>query len=562
MNLPLESIFLIFAGFLNLVFGILVFIRSRRNKDGAFFSLLITSASIWALSLAIFEGTETINIYTKWAGTMLYLSAALIPVSFLFFASALNEKDNKIDLKKSYIYMTVGSYAVVSLLALIPDLIIKDVIQTPNNGRVVIFGSFYSLYSLHIISFFIFAFLKLFKKYTKATTELIKIQTRYILIGIFITSIVGVTTNLILPAFGNFDFFWMGPIATISTVILTGFAVIRYNLWDFKLIVTQILILLIVTISLIDLITVKTFSEFAIKLISFLIIATVSFLLINKIIKEADDKDRIKQLAEDLKKANKRLKKLDKQKSEFVSIASHQLRAPIASLKGYSSMILEGSFGKAPKQINDVVGKIFQSSQSLAIIIDDFLNLSRIERGKIEFAFSKKDIKPIIESIVSEAKPRAGDKNLSISLSITKAKDFIANVDAEKIRQVCSNIIDNSIKYTHKGSIKVDLSRTENNILIKITDTGIGIPKEDINELFKKFKRLDNANGESVQGTGLGLYLAKEIVQAHKGEIWVESKGKNKGSTFFVQIPTIKEVTKTDSKSKNRKKVGEFVEQI
>jgi len=560
MNIPLESILLIIAGFLNLTFGILVFIRSygKKTKDGPFFSLLIISASFWALSLATFEGISVINIYTKISGTIMYLSAALIPIAFLFFATTLNEEKNKIDLKKSQIFITVGSYILISLITVIPGLVIKDFIQIQTSGKVVVLGPLYALYSLHIISFFIFSFVKLFKKYIGERDNVIKIQTRYVLAGIFITSVVGVTTNLILPALGNFNLIWFGPIATIATVIMTGFAVIKYNLWDFKLILTQILILLIAVMSLMDLVTVTTFNDFLINLISFVIIVIISFLLINRIIREADDKEKIKELANDLKKVNKRLKKLDKQKSEFVSIASHQLRTPIASLKGYSSMILEGTYGPVSKQVGEVVGRLFQSSQSLAMIIDDFLNLSRIERGKIEYTFSTKDVKPVLKQVINEITPRVEQKGLAISFSVTKAKKFIANIDAEKIHQVFSNIIDNSIKYTPTGSIKVELSKIENNILIKITDTGIGIPKGSEEDLFKKFKRLGNANGESVKGTGLGLYLAKEIINAHMGKIWAESKGKGKGSTFFIEIPS----SETKKKKTNSTKTKEIVSKL
>jgi len=266
--------------------------------------------------------------------------------------------------------------------------------------------------------------------------------------------------------------------------------------------------------------------------------ATVIIVIIamKKIEKEADDKEKIQSLADDLKKANRRLKKLDEQKSEFVSIASHQLRAPIASLKGYSSMILEGSYGPISTKVMEVVNRLFQSSQSLALIVDDFLNLSRIERGKIEFAFEKGNLREILEQIIEEIKPRAKIKKIKITKEI-KEKNYISNLDVGKIKQAISNILDNSLKYTKEGSIDIKLSKTEGGkILLMIRDTGIGLSKDKTTELFKKFSRLDNANDANIQGTGLGLFLAKTIVEAHKGKIWAESEGEGKGSTFFIEL--------------------------
>ena len=229
---------------------------------------------------------------------------------------------------------------------------------------------------------------------------------------------------------------------------------------------------------------------------------------------------------------------MDKQKTEFISIASHQLRAPIASLKGYPSMILEGSYGPIPEKVSDVVRRIYQSSQSLAVIIDDFLNLSRIERGKIEFSFEIGDMRNVIKEAFDTTRPTAKEKGLALHLELPDEKCEI-NMDSDKIKQMCINIINNSIKYTPKGSVSVTLIKKGRKAILRVSDTGIGIPKKEMPNLFKKFHRLSNANGANIKGTGLGLYLAKEIVKAHKGKIWCDSEGEGKGSSFFVELKCI-----------------------
>ncbi|MBU4479879.1 HAMP domain-containing histidine kinase, partial [Patescibacteria group bacterium] len=141
-------------------------------------------------------------------------------------------------------------------------------------------------------------------------------------------------------------------------------------------------------------------------------------------------------------------------------------------------------------------------------------------------------------SAIKEIQHIAQTKSLKLNLKVAEGT-YKANIDKGKMKQIISNIIDNAVKYTIKGSVNVDLLRKNENILIKISDTGIGLPKGTSSKLFKKFGRLNNANDANIDGTGLGLYLAKVVIDAHKGKIWAESKGKEKGTTFFIRLKAI-----------------------
>lgn len=241
-------------------------------------------------------------------------------------------------------------------------------------------------------------------------------------------------------------------------------------------------------------------------------------------------------LYEQIKVANKKLKELDRQKTEFVSIASHQLRAPLTAIKGYSSMLLEGSYGELAEKSRLPIDNIFESSNRLVAIIEDFLNITRIELGKMKYEYSDFNIKELVEKIVNELRPTVEKKGLIISFEAAEG-DYFFHADEGKIGQVIGNIIDNALKYTPSGSIKVSLSSVDGRIKIIVSDTGVGLEAEDISKLFEKFIRVDGAGNVNYSGTGLGLYVAKQMVEAHKGKIWVESPGKNKGSTFFVELP-------------------------
>jgi len=232
---------------------------------------------------------------------------------------------------------------------------------------------------------------------------------------------------------------------------------------------------------------------------------------------------------------------LDKAKSEFVSIASHQLRTPITVVKGYSSMLLEGTFGAIPEKAKGALEKIFESSNRLVMMITDFLTLSRIERGKMEYNFQKVNFREMVNNIMDEFKAIniREKKGLDLSLEIAEEKDWTLILDSDKIRQVIYNIIENAMKYTAKGFIKVSSYKTpdKSRAVLKVQDSGIGINKESLGKIFQKFTQANERIEINIRGVGLGLYLAQEIIKAHQGRIWAESEGQGKGSTFYIELP-------------------------
>lgn len=247
----------------------------------------------------------------------------------------------------------------------------------------------------------------------------------------------------------------------------------------------------------------------------------------------------VKRATSELRKVNKQLMKLDKAKSEFISIASHQLRTPLTVIKGYASMLLEGDYGKVDKEVKPAVNSIFASSNRMSSLVENLLNVSRIESGKIIFNLKNIDLNKIIENIVSEFGAIVKKKHLSLSY-IHSEDDFHINADEIKIREVVSNLIDNAVKYTEKGgiTIKLELAKNEEKaIILSVKDSGIGIDKEDSPNVFQKFRRGKKVALVYTDGLGLGMFFSQKIVEAHNGKIWVESDGEGKGSTFFVKLP-------------------------
>ncbi|MEA3449449.1 MAG: ATP-binding protein [Patescibacteria group bacterium] len=245
----------------------------------------------------------------------------------------------------------------------------------------------------------------------------------------------------------------------------------------------------------------------------------------------------VKIATDDLVKANAKLKQLDQAKSEFVSIASHQLRTPLTVIKGYISMFLEGSFGKMDELQKDSMEKVYHSNERLIQLVENLLNISRIESGR--FCVNKEPVNlfEMVKSVVEELSGPANKKSFKLELVKPKKDVIVVPLDQEKIRQVVLNLIDNSIKYTKKGTVKVRISRRKNNVLFCVSDKGMGIKPDDLVDLFEKFFRGTDTALIHTEGIGLGLYVAKRIVEVHGGKIWAESKGENKGSKFCFTLP-------------------------
>ena len=218
-------------------------------------------------------------------------------------------------------------------------------------------------------------------------------------------------------------------------------------------------------------------------------------------------------------------------------------------------MLLEGSYGPVEDRAREAISRIFRSSQKLMSVIEDFLNITRIELGRMKYEISTLDLGKITQTVIKDQELNAQDKGLTFEFQ-SGAGDHQIAADSGKITQVISNIIDNSIKYTParidsqggpSGKIKVKVenlpvgkSRTKELVRLIVSDDGVGIDPATMPELFKKFLRADDAGKTNITGTGLGLYVAKQIVSGLGGKIWAESAGKGQGSSFIIEFPQAK----------------------
>ncbi|MBI3671629.1 PAS domain-containing sensor histidine kinase [Candidatus Azambacteria bacterium] len=231
-----------------------------------------------------------------------------------------------------------------------------------------------------------------------------------------------------------------------------------------------------------------------------------------------------------------RHKEIDKAKTEFVSLASHQLRTPLAIIKWYSELLLSGDAGKMTVKQKDYINEMHRGGVRMIGLVNALLNVSRIELGKLGITPEPANLSAMANSALLDFVPQIKDKKLKIKKLFEKGLSKVP-VDLKLMRAIFQNLISNAVKYTpEKGEIKIGIKKENSEIVISVADTGYGIPKNQKDKIFSKLFRADNIMKKDVDGTGLGLYLVKAIVDEARGRIWFESE-ENKGTTFYISFP-------------------------
>lgn len=289
-----------------------------------------------------------------------------------------------------------------------------------------------------------------------------------------------------------------------------------------RIIFTTLFAGLIIFIFLINLFNAETAKELAFDIVVFLLVAAFAVILVRETLHEI-----------------KTLQKLSDQKSEFLSIASHQLRTPLSVVKGYLSLLKEGSFGPLTKKQAETINKAYAANEGMIRLVNDFLNLNQAEVGKLGFNFQKVDLRDIIDEAAQAMQVPAHNKGLQLKW-IRPKEAVLVDVDKDKISQLISNLIDNAVKYTERGGVLLKIEGPyafDDFVRVRVKDTGIGLEPEEMNEIFLGFFRTKRGKQINAQGAGLGLYIGQIIAAGHNGKLWAESEGKNKGTSFILELP-------------------------
>lgn len=513
-----------------LVFGIFVFLANRASLLNRTLLIVSSILSVWLLLDLILWATDSISVVMfVWAVVnalepVIYAGFVYLTYVFITGSDVSWRVKAWLTIPLIPVFLTVGSIWNVGAFNL------------SNCDREVVEGpmAFYSYaieigYVLWIFALGIWAWFRPLDAARKQQVAFVIIATLLLLLGFSSGNILGsLTEDWALGQYGLF-------VIPVSIGALSYFIVQFRFFAKSQLMAAQMLVIgLWLAVGSILFIQSIEYARWVVAA-TLVLLGLIGYILVQSLQRELEQRKEIEDQRAKLQIANERLKELDQVKSEFLSVASHQLRAPITAIRGYAANITEASYGAVPEHLKEPLETIQEASRLMATSIDDYLNISRIEQGRMKYDKIEFNLADLARKVAAELTPVAAKKKLELKLEVPE--NLKVNADIGKMKQVITNLVDNAIKYTGQGSVSLTVAQEGGKAIITISDTGIGIAPEEIGGLFEKFKRARGASKVNTTGTGLGLYVAKQLVQGHGGSIRAESDGPGKGSRFIVELP-------------------------
>lgn len=512
-----------------LFLGLFVYWRSRTLAGSAllFMSVFFT---VWSVVDVVLWTSVSGNVI-MFFWPMLYFLQGFILLSTFFFAYVFLEKK-----APPFWSEVVGGVLVLPLVVALPTeyLIVGFDIENCEAAQ----GILTKYSSLVQVILLLWIGIYLLLKYRTTVDFLEKGRQRALFFGIFCFLIAFSWGNL----FGSLTLQWgMEQYGLFGMPIFIGFLaylIVKFQAFDIKLLGVQALTITQFILIGSMLFFAKTEVNHILILITLFITTGAGWFLVKSVKKEVERKEELQMMSDRLATANQELKRLDNAKSEFISIASHQLRTPLTAIKGYTSLILEGSYGKIDNQIQDVVNKVYAANSRLIELVENLLSISRLESGRMQYNYQSAQLAEVVNDTAGMFAVIAKKKGIDLRVVVPETPLPLLSLDAGKIREVVSNLIDNALKYTETGSVIVKMEQTEDGkVRLSVKDTGIGINKEDLEHIFLKFARSKETEKLYVGGTGLGLYVGRTFIEKHGGRLWAESEGHGHGSEFIFELP-------------------------
>lgn len=495
------------------------YFRRQRSTNITLFVLFLLSIVCWSmLWFYYFVGTPFLSLLSL---RLTYDAALAIALTFYLFSIAF--PSNSLP-GRSHLVALVGVTAALATYLAAPGMLVVSTSFSASSIAVMLAPAGYLLFTFAFVAFYVVSMVRLLMKLLRAgLSGEAHAQLLAILVSATLVGLLGIYVDLILgsPYLHNFNYLWTGPLFTSVIAVTIIYSVFQYRLFNTRVVASELFVFLVWALTFVRTLLSANPTDEALNGALFVLLVAVGLLLVRSVNRTVQQQDEIERLSAE--------------KSEFMSFASHEIRNPITAMRGYASLIADGTVGEASPQAKDSAQKILVNGDTVLSLISEFLNKSKLELGQISYAVADVDVGKVVNSIAEGMRAHAEQKGLSLAIRIVDA-NLVARADEAKLREVVGNLIDNSVKYTQKGAIMVEVEKRNGTARIVVSDTGVGIPPETISHLFQKFSRAD-AQKMNLRGTGLGLYLAKTFIEGMGGKIWAESGGKNRGSRFIVELP-------------------------
>lgn len=524
----------LFPSITALIIAIFVFKQNPRGRVNQALLLLATVFTAWCLIDLVLWATDRSDLIMFFWSILIHFDLLIYIASFYFIYTFICDR------WPSWHYELFFLILIIPLVLFAHTPLNLIAFDFTNCWREALEGPLWQYYVYNaelVIAAMILVFSIMQFRATKDTVK--RTEITYATAGILLFLVSFSFGNIT----GSLETDWeLGQYGLFGMPIFVGFLtylIVRFKSFDAKLIASEALVtgLMVLILSMMFVTKIENLRNIAI--FTLIVTAVLGFLLTRSVRREINQREEIETLARSLEKANLRLQALDKTKSEFLSIASHQLRSPLTAIRGYSSMMMEGSFGEFPVKARQALERIDESSKLMADSIEDYLNVSRIESGNMKYSMQDFNLRDRVEKVVDELRPVATKAGLLLTFQSDVSSNCIVHADVGKVQQSLHNLINNAIKYTPKGSIAVRLKEhmADKRIWVEIEDTGVGMSEHTMNKLFEKFSRAENASSFNISGTGLGLFVAKNMIEHMGGTVCAKSEGEGKGSTFILELP-------------------------
>ncbi|TSC56786.1 MAG: integral membrane sensor signal transduction histidine kinase [Parcubacteria group bacterium Gr01-1014_18] len=526
------------------ILGAIIFLYKSKKGSNSIFALLCILLGFWSFSNLLSFGSSNDIQILFWSQLTIVGPFFAGPLLFLF--STVFPVHQSIS-RKFLFYLFTPAF--LSLLFVFSRWNISSV-SSGNESLQFEPGLLYIVLFIYLMTTVSGAFYNLRLSFLQSDDTLIRSQIKLVSLGFICLTALGGGTNLISPLFfGNSQgSIWGPPVSLFLFIIFIGLAILRYRFLNIRLISVHAISFFIAFILLFQAFFSVSGLELAFRFLFFIIVSILLFFLSRSVAHEIKIKNELANLNVELSRTNRklenlnnRLQVLDIAKSEFVSIASHQLRTPLTVMKGYLSMIGEGVFGPmSSRPLRDVMNKMTRSTDRLIDLVNDLLNVSHIESGKLDLYWEHLDVGELASSVVSDLAPRASVKKINIQLNRPSFVVGKVKSDGRKLAEVMTNLIDNAIKYSPENTVvDIFVYQKSGDVFFSVRDQGIGVDPANIERLFQKFSRMDETYVTRVEGSGLGLFVCKKLIDMFGGRIWAESRGKGHGSTFTFALKVV-----------------------
>jgi signal transduction histidine kinase len=523
----ISTLIILAFGVINFPLSIWIYLQNPKSWTNKLFSLLVVFLTIYLVintELYIFTDYD-IRLFL---GRFIMANGAILNLLVFLFLAVFPGASFSISKK---VFIPIILFTALLFAASFTNLIFESIEISEGNVVTPQSGVLMPLFGIHTAGLIVSGLILVYKK-RKHTDEIIdKTRINYIFFAVGTLFFLILIFNFLFPVLFKFgDFVPLLPIYILIFLGIVSYAIVKHRLFGLKVLATQVLSVILWMVLFANFASAGNGAERVVDGIILLASVISGILLIRSVVSEVKQKEQLQELTE-------KLKALDKQKDEFLSMAAHELRSPMTAIKGYVSMVIEGDAGDIPEKARGFLTDTANITDRLIRLVNNMLNVSRIEEGRITFQEETENLSQPVRMVFSQFAPEVERKGLSYTLDIlNNIKDKVI-VDPDRIQEVVSNFISNAVKYTEKGFIKVKLVQNGNFVRLEVSDSGPGISKEEQQNLFRKFYRVESNVGKTI-GTGLGLYISKLLIEKFKGHIGVDSEV-GKGSTFWFEIPVV-----------------------